>query len=383
MKQFLRRLFTHEVIEFDGIVAMLSVCAIAVALRVGVGLMDDKELVSIERTAAQDSVLVDEAAEALLREMATAESVNVNTSSTYALRRLGFSWYEISMILTFREAGYVFDSISDLRYVNHLDTAHLALVRDKLVFGHDPEKKNISHRNDWRTNRTKHTKRVARTALFLADSLSMHKAGMSEASWLVLKEFQEHYILKGSIGQDTLVRATPQELRTLLSSHVGGERRARSSASGHGQKPDGASGGGEPRQSVAVVELNRATMEQLVALPYVKEKTAKAIVDYRERLGGFVAREQLREVWAVGERYDKIAAYVSVDTTAISKINVNDKNDTRMSRHPYFSKRLIYLIRTTKKSRGKRGPALNRQDMEHIVRGEELSEWFWEYVGYE
>ena len=61
------------------------------------------------------------------------------------------------------------------------------------------------------------------------------------------------------------------------------------------------------------LDLNTATVEQLVELPGIGEKTAQAIVKFREKHGGFDSVEQLLEVKGIGPRkLEKLKEYVTV-----------------------------------------------------------------------
>lgn len=49
------------------------------------------------------------------------------------------------------------------------------------------------------------------------------------------------------------------------------------------------------------VNLNKATQDELEALPGIGIKTARAIVDHRKAIGGFKSLEQLRRVRGIGD----------------------------------------------------------------------------------
>ena len=52
----------------------------------------------------------------------------------------------------------------------------------------------------------------------------------------------------------------------------------------------------------SLVDINTATKEALMDLPYVGESTAEAIVAYREANGPFQSPEELMEVKGIGEK---------------------------------------------------------------------------------
>lgn len=59
------------------------------------------------------------------------------------------------------------------------------------------------------------------------------------------------------------------------------------------------------------IDLNLATPEALCTLPGIGEKTALAIVAYRQQLGGFTSYEQLLDVPGIGEKtYKSILPYL-------------------------------------------------------------------------
>ena len=61
------------------------------------------------------------------------------------------------------------------------------------------------------------------------------------------------------------------------------------------------------------LDLNNATVRELQVLPGIGEKKAKAIIEYRERHGGFTSTEQLLEVDGIGEStYAGLKDYVFV-----------------------------------------------------------------------
>jgi DNA uptake protein ComE-like DNA-binding protein len=73
-----------------------------------------------------------------------------------------------------------------------------------------------------------------------------------------------------------------------------------------------------------IVELNTADSAQLTTLKGVGPFYAKAIVKYRNSIGGFFSKQQLLEIWKFDQ--DKLAAIennITVDATKIRKININ------------------------------------------------------------
>ena len=85
------------------------------------------------------------------------------------------------------------------------------------------------------------------------------------------------------------------------------------------------------------LELNRADSAALVALRGIGPYYARKILDYRERLGGFVDAAQLLEI--DGLDADRLAGFsedVTVDAKKIRKIDLWHASDTVLARHPYI-----------------------------------------------
>ncbi len=92
------------------------------------------------------------------------------------------------------------------------------------------------------------------------------------------------------------------------------------------------------KPKVAMVELNKADSLQLIKLPQVGPWFAHRILQYREILGGFVAKEQLREVYGMDEeRYLNFEQFIEVDTTLLDPVQINFAEFKAVVRHPYFS----------------------------------------------
>lgn len=96
---------------------------------------------------------------------------------------------------------------------------------------------------------------------------------------------------------------------------------------------------------VVVIEINSADSVQLTTIKGIGPVFAKRIISYRERLGGFVYKEQLLEVYGFTEElFRKIEENVSLNTDNIRRINVNKADFKQMIKHPYFTKDIINRI---------------------------------------
>ena len=93
----------------------------------------------------------------------------------------------------------------------------------------------------------------------------------------------------------------------------------------------------EPYIEIPKIELNAADSTALVSLRGIGPWYARKILEYRDRLGGFVAREQLLEIDGIDrERFDGFADDITVDPSRIRRLDLWHASDSLLSRHPYL-----------------------------------------------
>ena len=91
-----------------------------------------------------------------------------------------------------------------------------------------------------------------------------------------------------------------------------------------------------PKKSLSF-ELNTADSLDLVQLYNIGPVIARRILKYRSLLGGYVRKEQLREVYGIDSaRYNDIAPHLTVDPSRITPIDINTADIDRLKRHPYL-----------------------------------------------
>ncbi len=94
-----------------------------------------------------------------------------------------------------------------------------------------------------------------------------------------------------------------------------------------------------------VVEINSATQVDLEKIPGIGPYFANKIIEYRIKLGGFVSKNQLLEIWKFDtEKLSSIDKYIILDDSFISKINVNSISFDDLKDHPYFSYKVANSI---------------------------------------
>jgi competence protein ComEA len=102
------------------------------------------------------------------------------------------------------------------------------------------------------------------------------------------------------------------------------------------------------------IELNSADSAGFCALPGIGSGFTKRILKYRDLLGGYIAKEQLLEVFGfTAEMYSKIENLVYVETSSIKKMNLNKCEFKQLIRHPYCTKEIVNKILEYRKIQGK------------------------------
>lgn len=124
------------------------------------------------------------------------------------------------------------------------------------------------------------------------------------------------------------------------------------------------------KASVAV-ELNSADSAVLLSVKGIGPAFASRIIKYRNRLGGFHTKEQLREVYGIDSaRYQSLSTQVRIDVASIKKINVNTATAADFNRHPYLSYKQINAIVQYRQQHGAYGSIA---DLKKIpILGEEI-----------
>lgn len=103
----------------------------------------------------------------------------------------------------------------------------------------------------------------------------------------------------------------------------------------------------------AIVYINSADTTELKSLPGIGSFFAKNIVEYRNKLGGFIEISQMLEIYAFDSaRLETIMPYISIDSVNLSKINVNTDDFKTILRHPYIEYEDVKKIVNYRESKG-------------------------------
>ncbi len=109
----------------------------------------------------------------------------------------------------------------------------------------------------------------------------------------------------------------------------------------------------KPRPTEQPVELNTADSATLRSVNGIGPRTVVSILNYRERLGGFLRTEQLAEVPGVTERnYEKILKQIYCDSCKIRKIDINFASPKVLGKHPYIAPQALRKLLKARQLKG-------------------------------
>ncbi|MCX6190895.1 MAG: helix-hairpin-helix domain-containing protein [Flavobacteriia bacterium] len=86
------------------------------------------------------------------------------------------------------------------------------------------------------------------------------------------------------------------------------------------------------------IDLNMASENELLTIKGLGPYYAKAILKYKNELGGFVRKSQVMEIYKMNtESYEKIIPYLKINPSDVRTININEATVEELNAHPYLN----------------------------------------------
>ncbi|MDR0973087.1 MAG: helix-hairpin-helix domain-containing protein [Prevotellaceae bacterium] len=104
--------------------------------------------------------------------------------------------------------------------------------------------------------------------------------------------------------------------------------------------------------TLQTVDLNLADTTELLKIPGIGIVSARKIVDYRRRLGGFHTVEQLTDIKLYAEMDSLLRWFTVSDTAVLARLNINRLPQRSLQAHPYLNYKQARLIVEHRRKKG-------------------------------
>ncbi len=101
------------------------------------------------------------------------------------------------------------------------------------------------------------------------------------------------------------------------------------------------------------IEINTCKVKDLIVLRGIGQVLSKRIIKFRDKLGGFVSINQLKEVYGLPpETFESIKENIYINTSKIQRLKINIEDKSNLKNFPYISYRLAAQIIKYRKQHG-------------------------------
>ncbi len=120
----------------------------------------------------------------------------------------------------------------------------------------------------------------------------------------------------------------------------------------------------KPKSNNIVLDINTADSLDFQMLRGIGPTFSRRICRYREKLGGFVNLNQLREVYGMSDTlYNMIVTHLEINDFEPKKININSINIKQLAKHPYID---YYLAKSIVEFHNAHGEFKNIEDLKQV-----------------
>lgn len=109
----------------------------------------------------------------------------------------------------------------------------------------------------------------------------------------------------------------------------------------------------KPTKATILIDLNEADSLALTTVRGIGPSFASRIIKYRNRLGGFVSINQLKEVYGIDSiKYVQISPQLQIASSIIKQININTSTFDDLKNFPYLTYKQMNAIIAYRKQHG-------------------------------
>lgn len=328
MKNFIKEYFNFSKREQNGMLVLFAILLVLIGANIFVSVHKSNQKVDFSEFETEiDSFLVYQQTHFDDSELF---AFDPNTASREDLLRLGLSPKSVNGIMNYRDKGYKFYKPEDITRVRTLKPEEYEVIKDYIVIERSQYNNNYS-RNDYRRE-YRDNDNAQPAELFEFDP---NTATKDELEQLGFKPWQAENIVKyrtkgGRFKQPSdiaKIHGVDADFAEKIMPYIKIESQAQTASYD------------------ILVNINTATASDFQKLKGIGEAYSKRIVAYREKLGGFISVEQLREVYGMtDDLYNSISPNLEIKGEPVRKININTADFKILVSHPYIDKNIAKAI---------------------------------------
>ncbi len=106
-------------------------------------------------------------------------------------------------------------------------------------------------------------------------------------------------------------------------------------------------------KTINIVDINLASPDDMRNIPGMENGMQYRIAKFREKLGGFIAINQIKETYGMNDTaFQLMLPYLKLDNSTVTKININTASDLELNAHPYINRTVAKAIALYKNQHG-------------------------------
>ena len=289
----------------------------------------------------------------------TYDTLDVNIASVAEMSSFGLSDRLIINILKYREVGGYFKDYDHFSKTYGFDSSIIAGRIHLLRFRGDYGQGRVDYHK-------KEKPRPPSIHLYYSTTEEILAAGCPLNYADTIMRYRDLYYLSGVVKVDSLVQMDLMSFMRFLHSRIKGEKLV------------------PVVKEIVVpvtVDLNRADTADLMQLRGIGQYLATRIIEYRQKLGGFVDVRQLMEVDGVASSVvlDNDSLLI-VDASRVRTISINHSSVELLRRHPYVN---FYLAKEIVERRRVKGDYTDLQQIAGLPSFDQANPFLIRYLSLE
>lgn len=192
-------------------------------------------------------------------------------------------------------------------------------------------------------------------AILLAFSVFRPAIKLSKKDWTAFHNLDSLIAIQEKAVQEERAKAEEKAKTPIVEEHKTTYRKTDNYPSKTNSKASETAPKAYPKEvkKIPILDINTADSTDLVELPQIGKVMASRIHRYRNRLGGFVSKEQLYEIKGMDTvRFETIKPYIVLETNKIIKLDVNHDEFKTLLRHPYLEYEQVKSIVNHRERKG-------------------------------